>query len=326
MSARAINEPSARMSLGQGVGHRLVAIQPLCWVPSVWPPPRWPSPTATQIPLLLFLNLVQATVLGLGVSFLAFGLSLVRKNLPRLEGEAWAMYLSIAYLMVSCWPHNNMRPQRSGQPARTDLHRLPLFTCLLMIGALVLAYCFFSLLREERNTDIREISERRRRGSYRTCNKEATCTYCGSNTKSATSTRGSRLSRPSIGRAIGRTPPPGVTTDRRSDLRHDRPRFRQLERGGGLSRRAAARSVAIAASSASPDRQPAGADRRGGGVQDAARRRTAVLSEELADPPCVLVSLLCRGLSETQEVGQRNCAEESGGEGASSCSQGATLF
>jgi hypothetical protein len=123
--------------------------------PIIWPPAEGsPSPTATQIPFLLFLNLVQATVLGLGVSFLAFGLSVMRRVSPDSKVRAGAMYLSIGYLMVSWWPHINMHVHNG-----TDLHGMLIIDYLFhlpsMIAALVLAYCFFPLLWERKGTFVR---------------------------------------------------------------------------------------------------------------------------------------------------------------------------
>ena len=126
----------------------LVAIPAVILDPIIWSPAEGsPSPTATQLPFLLFQNLVQATLLGLGVAFLAFGLSAMRSISPGSNARAWAMYLSIAYLMVSWWPHINMHTHNG-----TDLQELILIDYLFhlpsMVAAVVLAYCFFSLLRE----------------------------------------------------------------------------------------------------------------------------------------------------------------------------------
>ncbi len=105
MSAKAINETYTRMTWPKVLLVTvLVGITAFILGPIIWPPAEGnPSPTATQIPFLLFLSLVQATVLGLGVSFLAFGLPVMRRISPDSKVRAWAMYLSIAYLMVSWW-------------------------------------------------------------------------------------------------------------------------------------------------------------------------------------------------------------------------------
>ena len=103
MSARAMSETYARKTWVKVLLVTvLVAIPAFMLGPIIWPPAEGsPSPTATQLPFLLFLNLVQATVLGLGVAFLAFGLSVMRRISPDSKVRAWAMYLSIGYLMLS---------------------------------------------------------------------------------------------------------------------------------------------------------------------------------------------------------------------------------
>ena len=150
MSAKTINETYTRMTWVKVLLVTVVvAIPAFILGPIIWPPAEGsPSPTATQIPFLLFLNLVQATVLGVGVSFLAFGLSVMRRISPDSKVRAWAMYLSIAYLMISWWPHINMHVHNAPDNLQGLIYIDYLFHLPSMIAALVLAYCFFSLLWE----------------------------------------------------------------------------------------------------------------------------------------------------------------------------------
>ena len=162
MSVEAINETYTRRTwVKVSVVTVLVAIPAFILGPIIWPPAEGsPSPTAAQIPFLLFLNLVQATVLGLGVSFLAFGLSVIRRISPHSKVRAWAMYLSIAYLMVSWWPHINMHVHNGPDDLQGLIYIDYLFHLPSMIAALVLAYGFFSLLPGEgREAEPSEISE-----------------------------------------------------------------------------------------------------------------------------------------------------------------------
>ena len=103
------------------------------------------TPTAAQLPLFLFLAVTDALLLGLGVSFLLFGLPVLRRVSPDSRAPAWAMYLAIGYLMVSWWPHLNMHNSNG-----VDLGGLLvidyLFHLPLEIAGAVLAYCFVSLL------------------------------------------------------------------------------------------------------------------------------------------------------------------------------------
>ncbi len=151
MSVEAIKETSTRTNRGMMLLVTvLVAIPAFLLGPVIWPPAEGsPSPTAPQLPFLLFLNFVQTAVLGLGVSFIVFGLSVMRRISPDSKARAWAMYLSIGYLMVSWWPHINMHVHNGPENLQGLIFIDYLFHLPSMIAALVLAYCFFSLLREK---------------------------------------------------------------------------------------------------------------------------------------------------------------------------------
>jgi hypothetical protein len=66
------------------------------------------EPTSAQIPFLIFLSVTDAVLLGLGISFLVFGLPVIRRVSPDSKVRAWAKYLAIGYLIVSWWPNLNM--------------------------------------------------------------------------------------------------------------------------------------------------------------------------------------------------------------------------
>ncbi len=108
------------------------------------------EPTAGQMPFFLFLAVGDALLLGLGVSFLIFGLSVLRRVSPDSKARAWAMYLSIGYLMVSWWPHLNMHAS-NGLDMRGLLVIDFLFHLPLEVAGVVLAWGFFSLVRSWRS-------------------------------------------------------------------------------------------------------------------------------------------------------------------------------
>ena len=75
----------------------IIAVPAFLVNPIVWSPaPDGPVPTAAQLPYLIAMDLMQAVFLGLGVSFLLFGLPIMRNISPDSKTRAWAMYLSIA--------------------------------------------------------------------------------------------------------------------------------------------------------------------------------------------------------------------------------------
>ncbi|CAN5278644.1 hypothetical protein BH18ACT10_BH18ACT10_18500 [soil metagenome] len=92
----------------------------------------------------MFLGAADAILLGLGVSFLVFGLPVLRMVSPDSRVRAWAMYLAIGYLMVSWWPHLNLHMSTPIQDWQMLLYIDYGFHLPLEIAGAVLAYCAFS--------------------------------------------------------------------------------------------------------------------------------------------------------------------------------------
>jgi hypothetical protein len=84
---------------------------------------------------------------GLGVSFLLFGLPLVRRFAAGSEPRAWAMYLAIGWLLVSWWPHDNLHIH-VGEDMQGLLYLEYGFHVTLQIAGLIVAYGFLTFLRE----------------------------------------------------------------------------------------------------------------------------------------------------------------------------------
>ncbi len=151
MSVEATAEPrssSRRTWLPVLVLTLIIAVPAFLLNPIIWSPaPGGPAPTAAQIPYLIALDVMQAVFLGLGVAFLFFGLPIMRSISPDSKTRAWAMYLSIAYLMISWWPHIGMHVHNSPDNLQGLIYIDYLFHVPLMIAGAVLAYCFFSLVR-----------------------------------------------------------------------------------------------------------------------------------------------------------------------------------
>ena len=115
----------------------------------------WPDPVSTtgapeteltglQLPLLIGVSIFEALAFGLGVAFLIFGLPIVKRILGDMKGLAWASYFSIAWLLVSWWPHDNLHR------VTTDMNSLiaieyAFHVTLILAGSLV-AITFLKLL------------------------------------------------------------------------------------------------------------------------------------------------------------------------------------
>jgi hypothetical protein len=129
----------------------IIAVPAFLLNPIIWAPaPGGPAPTAAQIPYLLALDVMQAVFLGLGISFLIFGFPVMRRISPDSKTRAWAMYLSIGYLMVSWWPHIGLHVSNAPDDLQGLIYIDYLFHVPLMIAGAVLAYCFYSLVRQQR--------------------------------------------------------------------------------------------------------------------------------------------------------------------------------
>ena len=129
----------------------LVAVPAFVSGPILFPPAdTGVEPTAGQMPFFLFLAVGDAVLLGLGMSFALFGLSVIRKASPDSKVRAWAMYLSIGYLMVSWWPHLNMHAH-NGMDLKGLLIIDYLFHLPLEVAGVVLALSFISLFRSYRS-------------------------------------------------------------------------------------------------------------------------------------------------------------------------------
>ena len=134
-----------------------VAIPAFLLGPVLFPPADVGSePSATQIPFFIFLGAVDAILLGLVGSFLVFGLPVLRKVSPASRARAWAMYLSIGYLMVSWWPHLNLHISTPIEDWQMLLYIDFLFHLPLEIAGAVLAYCAFSIFMSWRSGKLAE--------------------------------------------------------------------------------------------------------------------------------------------------------------------------
>ena len=135
----------------------LVAVPAFVLGPVLFPPADVGSePSAAQIPFFMFLGAADAILLGLGVSFLVFGLPVLRKVSPDSRSRAWAMYLAIGYLMVSWWPHLNLHISTPIDNWQMLLYIDFLFHLPLEIAGVVLAYCAFSIFMSWRSGKLAE--------------------------------------------------------------------------------------------------------------------------------------------------------------------------
>jgi hypothetical protein len=114
----------------------------------LWPnPPGLVMPPQPWLGLYIALSAAEALLFGLGVAFLVFGLPLVRR--ARVSpGLTWAAYLSVAWLLINWWPHDNFH--RANGFDLAGLVRIEYgFHGTLYLAGMVVAWFFISMLRRE---------------------------------------------------------------------------------------------------------------------------------------------------------------------------------
>jgi hypothetical protein len=109
--------------------------------------PMGMAPSPGQLPFFMVVSFFEALALGLGVSFLIFGLPLVRRVSAESKLRTWLMYLGIGWALVSWWPHGNLH-MSNGDNMQRLLYIEYGFHVTLIISAAIVAYCFLSLLRD----------------------------------------------------------------------------------------------------------------------------------------------------------------------------------
>ncbi len=118
--------------------------------PALWPPsPMIHMPTPTQLPFYILLSIIECLLFGLGIAFLIFGLPLVRRSQVIPPRNALAMYLALAWMLVSWWPHDNLHMHIG-----LDTHGLLFieygFHLTLILATLILTTNFTQLLKKPR--------------------------------------------------------------------------------------------------------------------------------------------------------------------------------
>ena len=116
----------------------------------IWPDaPDAPQPAAGQLPFFIVLGVIESLTFGLGVAFIVYGLPLVRRFAPASERSTWlpwAMYVSVAWQLVSWWPHDNLH-RVNGENFGGLLLIEYGFHVTLQVSAVIIAAFFLSALR-----------------------------------------------------------------------------------------------------------------------------------------------------------------------------------
>ncbi|HLC32055.1 MAG TPA: hypothetical protein VJK51_05295 [Candidatus Nanoarchaeia archaeon] len=103
-------------------------------------------PTETQVPFFIVISIIGALGFGLGISFLFVAFPLLRNIRSEGKGLLIASYLSLIWLLISWWPHDNLH-RHIGMDLQKLLYLEYGFHVTLIIAALIVAYGFFRMLK-----------------------------------------------------------------------------------------------------------------------------------------------------------------------------------
>ena len=107
------------------------------------PSPMVPEAVGIQLPLFMILGLAKALVCGLGIAFLIFGSSMVRRHSVS-PGLARAAHLSIAWVMINWWAHDSLHLHNGME--RSGLLKIEYgFHITLMMAGVILARFFIAV-------------------------------------------------------------------------------------------------------------------------------------------------------------------------------------
>jgi hypothetical protein len=114
----------------------------------------WPSGDVTPgdggmpayLPFLILMSVFEGLAFGLGIAFLLFGLPLVRRVSAWSPPMTWAVFLSIAWFLVSWWPHDGFHRSTTSMWGLVFIEYG--FHVTLMAAAAILALAFVRLTRQ----------------------------------------------------------------------------------------------------------------------------------------------------------------------------------
>lgn len=98
------------------------------------------TPEGIQKILFILLTVIQSLAFGLGVAFLLFGHEAVKSLLPAKGSLSLAVYLAVAWSLLSWWPHTNLHQTHNPDNISGLLAIEYGFHVTLIFGAAVIAY------------------------------------------------------------------------------------------------------------------------------------------------------------------------------------------
>ena len=105
------------------------------------------TPPSTLLPLFILFQIIEGLAFGFGIAFLIFGYPLVQAISPASASLTRSAHLSIAWLLLSWWPHDSMHIH-NGMSNMSGLLMIEYaFHVTAIIAGLILVRFFLTLLR-----------------------------------------------------------------------------------------------------------------------------------------------------------------------------------
>ncbi len=128
------------ITLGFGIASFLLG-------PLIWPlNEAGAAPEGIQLPLLIGVSAIESVAFGLGVAFLIQGWPWVRRMAHGMKGIAWTLYISIAWFLISWWPHDRLHMSIDHDDLWTLIGLEYGFHLTLILAGAAIAYNFFTIL------------------------------------------------------------------------------------------------------------------------------------------------------------------------------------
>jgi hypothetical protein len=106
------------------------------------------TPQGIQRVFFMLLNAIQSLAFGLGFAFLLFGRQHVRDILPNNQNLSLAVYMAMAWSLISWWPHTNLH-QIVGMGNLTNLLAVEYgFHVTVIIGGVIMLYFVLTKIKQ----------------------------------------------------------------------------------------------------------------------------------------------------------------------------------
>ncbi len=126
----------------------IIGIPAFALGPIIWTPSPDIKPTASQMPFFIFLSAIEALLFGFGIAVIIYGWKLVKKVPLQSKNRTLAAFVSLEWLLVSWWPHDNLHIH-NGMNAQGLLYIDYIFHVTIIIASLILVHYFFYAIKEK---------------------------------------------------------------------------------------------------------------------------------------------------------------------------------